>query len=304
MSKEQQQQENEEELKGPKKQAQPFIQVQTFKKDMVRCPSCGKFSKRDTSCHRCGASFKKGDRLSLKAVHLFILFLSLSGIGLMAYGYQVGNHITPLNEVTADMGGEIVQVRGTVIDLRYDSRWERTSFVIKDDTGNMTVFGWSDFTSRIRAENKIPNLGDELIAEGYVNVYESEWSGVQVTLELRDTRTMQLLPVAATPMNLTDISAIDHFGLKVDVEGSVVDRFISYSGTEIRFAILTIEQYGREMDIFISGSQLEFAPEIVIPNVTQYIGVTGVVGEFNNLPQVLPSNTTTNAIRIMDMEET
>ncbi len=272
------------------------MKVFTQEKETPTCPSCGKPVPEGESCPACGATLSTKDRISLRRVHLSFLLLGIIGVAMVTYAYFDATHITPINLITADMDGRTVLINGTVIDVAYDERYEKTTFTVNDTTGSIDVFGWSDFTSALRASPTQPSVGDQILVEGLVDVYNDVAS-----LEIKSLASYEVIYVTAQPKEIGTILVGD-VGKKVVINGNVTEKFVSYSGTTVNFISLTVKHLTNPntIDVFVTGALLALAgfDAASLPNATQTVEVVGMVWLYGGQVEILPSNATSAAIRI------
>ncbi len=272
------------------------MKVFAQEKETPTCPSCGKIVPQGDTCPSCGAVLGAKGRISLKRVHLAFLLLGIIGIAMVAYAYYDATHIIPINSITPDMNGRTVLISGVVIDAAYDERYEKTTYTVNDSTGSIAVFGWSDFTSALRLSPEQPSIGDRILVEGLVDVYNNVAS-----LEVKSLASYQVLYVSAEAKEIGTILVGD-VGKKIIINGNVTEKFVSYSGTTVNFISLTIKHLttASTIDVLVSGDLLALAGlnAAVLPNATQLVEVVGMVTLYGGQVEILPSNATSAAIRI------
>ncbi len=272
------------------------MKVFTKDKETPTCPSCGKPVPGGESCPSCGAALSSKGRISLRRVHLSFALLGIIGVAMVAYAYYDANHIIPINTITPDMNGRTVLINGTVMDVAYDERYEKTTYTVNDSTGSIKVFGWSDFTSALRASPTQPSIGDQILVEGVVDVYNEI-----VSLEVKSLASYHVVYVPAQAIEIGNILVGD-VGKKIIINGNVTEKFVSYSGTTVNFISLTVKHLttASTIDVFVSGDLLALAGfnAAVLPNATQLVEVIGMVTLYGGQVEILPSNATSAAIRI------
>lgn len=234
----------------------------------------------------------------MRSMHLCALLVGLLGVAAVYYAYWEGNRVTPIANVNASMDGDVVRVAGTVVDVEYDDRYEKTAFTVVDDTGTITVFGWSEFTSSMLAAGTMPGLGDDVVVEGVVDVYEGS-SGAVVSVEVSRFSSVEVVYRPVEVKLPGQVYASD-VGKKVSVTGNVTDRHVGYSGSEVRYVFLTLTDQSGSLNVYVSGDLVALAGSAaVFPNVTQTVQVTGLVTEYEGEVELAPSNATSSAIRIL-----
>jgi DNA/RNA endonuclease YhcR with UshA esterase domain len=271
--------------------------------ELTTCPSCGKSIPVVKSCNKCGASLEPENRLSLKAANKYVLVIGLIGIILLGYGYYQANYITPIDQITPDMEGQVVQISGVVTDVDYDYDYEKTSFTVMDITGSIEFFGWSEFTSSLRAASYYPSIGDNIIVEGTVNVYNSSYSGLIVSIEVSSIESLTIIYNKAQRKNIGDI-LLNDLNSKVSIQGNVTDRYTTDSDSDglIDFMILEVTDLTDKIDVFVSDSQIALADTLAVyPEVNQTVEIIGIVAEFSGDLEIIPSNATSGAIKILEV---
>ncbi len=268
----------------------------TQEKHTPTCPSCGKPVPQGETCPTCGAVVGAKGRISLRRVHLSFALLGIIGVAMVTYAYYDANHVVPINSITPDMNGRTVLINGTVIDVAYDDRYEKTTYTVNDSTGSIQVFGWSDFTSALRASPTQPSIGDLILVEGLVDIY----NGI-ASLEITSLASYQVTYVKAEVKEIGTILVGD-VGKKIVINGNVTEKFVSYSGITINFISLTIKHLttASTIDVFVTGDLLALANfnADMLPNATQLVEVVGMVTLYGGQVEILPSNATSAAIRI------
>jgi len=269
---------------------------------LTTCPSCGKSIPVAKSCNKCGASLGPEGRISLKTAHKYILVLGIIGVFLLGYGYFQANYITPIDQITPDMEGQVVQIMGTVTDVDYDYRYEKTSFTVVDETGSIEFFGWSDFTSSLRQSSHFPGIGDDVIVEGTVNVYNSSYSGLIVSIEVENIEALTVLYKTPQRKDIGDI-LLNDLNLKVSIEGNVTDRYATDDDNDgvIDFMILEVTDLTGDIDVFVTDSQIALAGSYAAyPEINQTVEIIGIVAQYGAELEIIPSNATSGAIKIVE----
>ncbi|MHA1284768.1 MAG: OB-fold nucleic acid binding domain-containing protein [Promethearchaeota archaeon] len=270
-----------------------------IEKETCKCPSCGKTVPKNRSCRICGAKMTPRERYSLKKIHILVIIIGISGIGLMLYGYYEATKITPINQINANMEGQTVRIQGIVSDIDYDERYEKTSFVVNDSTGSITCFGWSDFTSSLKKADALPSIGDSIFVEGKVDVYNSSGTLI-VQLLLNSYESYRVIWEKAESKKINDI-LLNDLNKKVVFEGNITDRYASYSGTSVNYMFLTIEDDTGDITVFISGALFSIAGDrAVYPEKGQNVRIIGMVRKYQGQLEIMPSNTTKGAIIILE----
>ena len=271
--------------------------------ELTQCPSCGKSVPMAKSCNKCGAALGPEGRFSLKTANKLILALGIIGIIVLGFGYYQANYITPIDQITPDMEGQVVQIKGIVTDVTYDYTYEKTSFTVTDDTGSIEIFGWSDFTSSLRELSYYPSIGDSIIVEGTVNVYNSSYSGLIVSIEVESAESFRIIYNHAEPKDIVDI-LLNDINLKVSIQGNVTDRYSTDSDSNgvIDFMNLEITDLTGSIDVYVSDSQIALADTLaVFPEINQTVKITGIVTQYGANLEIIPSNATSGAITILEV---
>ncbi|MBD3351294.1 MAG: hypothetical protein GF364_07385 [Candidatus Lokiarchaeota archaeon] len=270
------------------------------KENLIACPSCGSYIEKADACYKCGAKINPKDRISLKKLNLSVLIIGLIGISLLFYAFYEANKITPINKIDEGMNGKSVQISGIIIDIDYDSSYQKTSFTVNDSTGSIDFYGWSDFSSALQEEPIFPGIGDNVIVQGTVDVYDGYYGAV-IQIEVTSTKSYELQYNAPIESDVNQIG-VNNLTTKVSIEGQVIDKYIKYSGSSINFVILTVSDITGDIEVFISDSLLNLAGEqAIIPDITDNVQIIGMVDEYDGDPQIIPTNATNNAITIIEV---
>jgi len=270
------------------------------KKENCYCPSCGKQVTKDHTCRSCGAGMLPRDRWSMKKIHALMIILSVLGGGLMWYGYYEATKITPIADINASMEGLTVRIAGTVVDIDYDSRYEKTTITVNDSTGEIDCFGWSEFTSSMLKAEALPSIGDGIIIEGKVDVYNSTYSGLIVQIEIENAQAYVINWNHAKKKDINDI-LLNDLHKKVQIKGNITDKYEDSDGSTINYMFIDISDETGDITVFISGDLFAIAGDrAVIPQENQTVAIIGWVDKYNNQLEIIPSNTTKGAIKIED----
>jgi hypothetical protein len=172
-----------------------------------------------------------------------------------------------------------------------------------DDTGSIEFFGWSDFTSSLRVLSYYPSIGDNIIVEGTVNVYNSSYSGLIVSLEVENADSFKIIYNNAQSKDIGDI-LLNDLNVKVSIQGNVTDRYTTDSDSDglIDFMILEVTDLTASIDVYVSDSQIALADTLaVFPEINQTVEVIGIVAQYGPSLEIIPSNATSGAINILEV---
>jgi len=277
-------------------------------KEITKCPSCGRSVPKLSYCKSCGASLEPAHRIATKSVLLFVLIIAGLGVGMLAYGFIRGNYISPIGSINAGMEGDTVRIQGYITDIEYWETYERTTFEISDKSNNrIKVSGWSEFTSDIKEEG-YPEVGDKVIVEGTVDVYQDE-----VSIEVTDANSIIITYQSPSPYNIGDIDQYseieaNNFNLlykKVNITGEITDyNEYDYGNT----LLIEIEESFYDINVKTTPDRISFSgamgetPVVLdeddIGSDVQIIGMIDVYWDYNS-PQILPSTMTNKSIQIL-----
>ncbi|MFO8017376.1 MAG: hypothetical protein R6U96_01975 [Promethearchaeia archaeon] len=271
-------------------------------KKYVICPSCGKRVPDIGSCNKCGASLRQIDRLTTKKVHIYMLVIALIGGGLMVYAYHKATLITPIGDISPNMEGEVVRISGTIVDMDYDATYEKASFTVNDTSGTIDFYGWSEFTSDLQDSDTLPGIGDKVIVEGTVDVYNSSYSGLITSLVVENVDSIEFLSVDTMEMEIGEI-LLNHVGKRVEIEGEVVSRYLSpidYQNGQ--YMLFTVSENNENITAYLSAGQMGLADDAVVyPEIGDHVKVTGVVDEYQGEIAIIPSTATEKSIEIVEV---
>ncbi len=260
-------------------------------KGIVQCPSCGKPVPKQTYCKKCGTSFKPEMRIATKSVLIFVLIVAGLGVGMLSYGYFVGNYITPISYINAGMEGNTIRIQGYVTEIEYWETYEKTTFQITDSSGSIQISGWSEFTSDIK-EKGYPEIGDIVTVEGSVDVYEEE-----VSLELRNADSISITYQTVIQKDVGDIDADDQYK-KVNITGEINDIDELYNG-DLMIMELIDNDYNK-IDVKITADFIAFTgAEAIVPEKYDDVQIIGMVDLYYDSPQIKPCTMTNKSIKIL-----
>ena len=101
-------------------------------------------------------------------------------------------------------------------------------------------------------------------------------------------------------MDIGDI-LLNDLNDKVKISGLVTDKYDDVTGSTINYIFLDVEDDSGSITVFISGDLYAISGSRgVVPEVNQTIQIIGMVKEFNNQLEIIPSNTTKGAIKILE----
>lgn len=268
----------------------------------THCPSCGKKVPNKGSCNKCGASLSLTDRLTIKKLHVYILILGIIGAGLMGYAYYEATYITPIGDINPNMEGQVIRMSGTIVDVEFDSRYDKTSFRLNDSTGSIDFYGWSDFTSDLREAGILPGIGDEVIVEGTVDIYNSSYSGLITSIVVNKVDAIELLPSSAKKMDIKEI-LLNDVGKVVKIEGEVKSRYLTPLDYPYdRYMSFTVEGNGENITVYVNAGQIGLAGDkLVYPEIGDQVEILGLIEEYDNELEILPTTATERGINIIEV---
>jgi DNA/RNA endonuclease YhcR with UshA esterase domain len=189
----------------------------------------------------------------------------------------VSANVVPINSITKDSVGQMVTVRGKVVDTSSFSAGFK--FVLDDGTGkvNLTLFG-DDY--KFVPQRAGLNYG----ADVQVTAEVAEYKGVQ-ELQPKAGRDVQILtPGSSTGIPLTTINQLGKPGLLVAIEGKITEVKGFSSGTN-----LTVDDGTGTVRVTLFSNVQIFTPNAdqLTPGTTiRVVGKTEFFGGVQVVPQL------------------
>ncbi|HEC36478.1 MAG TPA: hypothetical protein ENI39_08095, partial [Anaerolineae bacterium] len=180
---------------------------------MSHCSQCGRYVGPYEACPYCGA--RMAGRVSIRAVKAAAVVLAT--VGLAVLWLAATRSPVPriqIGQASATTNMAYVQVQGWVVrgpDYYSDSGY--LSFTVADDTGEIRVSAYRKEVSRLRAQGRIPALGDLVSVAGTLRVHED---GVALTVNVPEH--VEVLRPEPVERELGSITADDRL-LRVRVRG-------------------------------------------------------------------------------------
>ena len=218
----------------------------------------------------------------MKLLKYLTLCLAVISTGLFAFASRATpHHVTAISALQPSMNFAYVVIEGEV--LAYPSLSDGyASFLVQDTASGeqIRISAYRDVVKDLLAHKRLPMPGDHVTAEGTLRVRDDEAS---LALNTADGLTIES-PAAES----IDLSALDTVALgeRVSVIGQV--RRVRDISPALR--TLSLRMGGGMADVLIPISleaQFGAAPEI---SIGTWISVTGSVGEFRDLRQLLPAS--------------
>lgn len=264
------------------------------------CPSCGRYVGSYELCPYCGARVRT--RISLKAIMIFALIVSVVGISALYYAARGSEAPTILiKDIRPEMNYARVKIVGYVVmSSTYDETSGRLYFSMCDI--NMTyneLFGLSSImvyvyapTSRDLVEaGKLPVSGDKITATGTLKIRETP------SLIVNNAEDVILMREDPIDVSIQDIAYGwgQYLGKSVRIRG-----WITYYSHRTTFILASIKDYDYpdfEVSIYIPEVVLRWTGNISDFFMGDKVEIVGNVWEYRDEPEIVPWNA--SSIRII-----
>jgi DNA/RNA endonuclease YhcR with UshA esterase domain len=241
---------------------------------MAECPSCGRFVGPHEVCPYCGASIKK--RITVRAFKYGAIALALIGIiALRAAAIRSKIPSVSIEDINGRMNWAYIKVNGVVTRYpSYDPVSESLKFWISDGTGEIMLASYKKATRKLLEAEKVPLIGDRVIAEGTLRIKEDF-----AYLIINVPEKMQVKELEAVEREIGEIT-VEMLHRKVMVDGIVEGVREPYAGLKI----IRIKDASGEIDVTIPTELIVGEPPEV--GKGDRIRVVGVVSLYKNKPQI------------------
>lgn len=245
---------------------------------MSHCSQCGRYVGPYEACPYCGA--RMAGRVSIRAVKAAAVVLAT--VGLAVLWLAATRSPVPriqIGQASATTNMAYVQVQGWVVrgpDYYSDSGY--LSFTVADDTGEIRVSAYRKEVSRLRAQGRIPALGDLVSVAGTLRVHED---GVALTVNVPEH--VEVLRPEPVERELGSITADDRL-LRVRVRGQVWAVRQPYEG----LTIITMRDPTGAVDVAVDWDLETLSSELLPLEPGQSVEVVGTVGLYRDAVQIVP----------------
>lgn len=247
---------------------------------MSHCPSCGRYVGPYEACPYCGA--RMTGRLPIRTAKIAAGVLAGVGLALLWFvtirspvpSIQIGRAGSTMNMAYAQVEGQVV--RGP--DYYPDSGY--LAFTLADDTGEIRVSAYRNEADRLRAERRVPALGDRVRVAGTLRVREA---GVALTLNAPDH--LELLRPEAVERPLGAITSQDHL-LRVRVRGQVWAVRLPHDD----LILITLRDATGAIDVAVGQELQALTGDLLPPHPGSSVEVVGTVDLYRETPQIVPAS--------------
>ena len=210
---------------------------------------------------------------------LTVLLATSSVIALVLASRATPRPLTSIAAVQPAMNFGYVRVEGVVKAYPTFSEKDKfLSFRVWDTTGELRITAYRAVVERLLTARRIPMPGDRVGVEGTLRIRDDE-----PALTLNAAEGLSIETPAATPVDLAALEAMA-LGERIRTSGQV--RRVRTVGSALR--VISIRDGDATADVLISsGLPVPVAPPALA--VGQWIEVTGAVGEYRGVKQVLSS---------------
>ncbi len=245
---------------------------------MTHCSSCGRFIGPYEACPYCGA--RQAPRVSLRAVKWAAILLATVGLALLWFVATRAPlpHIS-INQATSTMNFAYVEIAGQVVrgpTCNPDS--QSLSFTVDDGSGQMRVWAFRDVVEKLRAQGRIPGLGDHVVVAGTLRAREDD-----ISLTLNVPEHLDVLRPEAEERTISSITADDVLQ-RVRVRGQVWDIHEPYSG----LTLITLRDATGAIDVAVDSSLQWLTGGLRPLEIGQSVEVIATVSLYRNTPQLVP----------------
>lgn len=247
---------------------------------MSHCSQCGRYVGPYEACPYCGAQMT--GRLSIRAVKG--IAVALASVGLVVLWLLAIRSPVPLisiGQADATTHMAYARVEGWVVDgPDYYPDSGTLSFTVSDGTGEIRVSLYRKEAETMRAQARIPALGDRVSVAGTLRVREE---GISLTVNVPES--VEIVRPEAVMRQIGSITAADYL-LRVRVRGQVWEVY----GPGAGLTVITLrDQTGavalvlREEMMALAGTSLSLEPG-------QSVEVVGTVDLYQGQPQIVPAS--------------
>jgi len=137
---------------------------------MSHCSSCGKYVGPYEACPYCGA--RQTGRTRVRTVKAAAVVLSTVGLVMLwLAATRAPIPLTPIGQVGATMNMAYARVEGQVVrGPTYYADSGYLAFTLADSTGEMRVSAYRNETEALRAQGRVPALGDWVSVAGTLQI--------------------------------------------------------------------------------------------------------------------------------------
>ncbi len=247
---------------------------------MSHCPSCGRYVGPYEACPYCGAHL--GGRVSIRLVKIGAVLLATVGLAVLWFAatrsqvplIQAGQAGATMNMAYARVEGRVVRGPTYYADSGY------LSFTVDDGTGEIRVAAYRKEADALRAEGRVPALGDQVSVAGTLRVREED-----VAMTLNVPEHLEIVRPEAVEREIGSLTPEDYLR-RVMVRGQVWEVRQPYEG----LTLVTLRDSSGAVDVAIPQSLEELTGAFLPVEPGQSVDVAGAVDLYHDTVQVVPAS--------------
>ena len=247
---------------------------------MSHCSQCGRYIGPYEACPYCGARVEGRVPIRVvKTVAVVVATVGLFVLRLIAARTPIPR--LPIGQIGATANMAYARVEGWVVrgPIYYpDSGY--LSFTVADETGEIRVAAYRKESDALRAEGRIPALGDRVSVAGTVQVREG---GAALTINLPEhVEVVRPEPVERTLGSLTPSDQL----LRVRVRGQVW----AIRQPRDDLIIITLRDPTGAVDVVVDRALQALTGGLTPPQPGDSVEVVGTVDLYRDAPQIVPTS--------------
>lgn len=245
---------------------------------MSHCSQCGRYIGPYEACPYCGA--RVNGRVSVRAVKRAAVVLAIAGLFVL---WLTATHSPlpqiPIGQIGATANMAYARVEGWVVrGPHYYPDSGYLSFTVADETGEIRVTAYRKESDALRAEERVPALGDRVSVAGTVQVREG---GMALTINVPEH--VEVIRPEPTERTLGSLTSSDRL-LRVRVRGQVWTVRQPHTG----LTLITLRDPTGALDVVVDRDLEALTGGLVPPAPGESVEVVGTVDLYQSTPQIVP----------------
>lgn len=218
----------------------------------------------------------------MRLLKVFTVLLALSSvIALVLASRTTPRSLTAISAVQPVMNFAYVRVEGVVTAYPIVSEKDKfLSFRVLDASGEIRVSAYRSVVEQLLAQARVPMPGDRVSVEGTLRVRDDEPS---LVLNTSEALTIETPPATSVALQTLDAMQL---GERVQTAGQV--RRIRDVSDSLR--VITLRDGNAVTEMALPLTLTPFGEPSPL-QVGQWLSVTGAIGEYRDVKQLLPSRT-------------